>query len=78
MELSHSEHYNGEITFSDEHNIYFLNRAYDNFEDMVADECSIMNRILEIDFAIIEKKMCLRYKKGKPQWVTQLHLQYLK
>ena len=78
MSLRYSEHYNGDITFSDELNVYYLNRAYDSFDDLVEDECTIMNRILDLDFAIIDKSMSLKFMEGRPQWVTKLHLQYLK
>ena len=78
MKLNSSEHRNGDIRFCDELNVYFLSRTYDNFDDLVGDEGSMMNRILDLDFAIIDKSMCLRYKNGQPQWVTRVHLKYLK
>ena len=64
MKLNSSEHRNGDIRFCDELNVYFLSRTYDNFDDLVGDEGSMMNRILDLDFAIIDKSMCLRYKMG--------------
>jgi hypothetical protein len=78
MSLNHKEYYNGDITFSDEFNVYFLKRAYDNFDEMIADESNIMSRVLDLNFAIVDKSMSIRFKNGHQQWVTQLHLQYLK
>ena len=78
MSLNHKEFYNGGITFSDELNAYCLKRAYENFDELVNDEPNLVNRILDLNFAIIGKSMALKYKLGRPQWVTKLHLQYLK
>ena len=76
--MKHKEFYNGDITFSDELNAYCLKRAYDNFDELVDDEHNIMNRILDLDFAIIGKSTPIKYNLGRPPRATRLHLQYLK